>query len=91
MARVACVGAVTLAWPSPGTSGLGSPTGDLYDTYDAVALAKTIPNDQGGDPDCAGTRVTGAERAALAARRGSSSSSPTTAAAAPGTRSPSLG
>jgi hypothetical protein len=68
---VACVGVTAQVWSAssdPATR--GSASGDLYDTYDAVALAKRIPNDQGGDPDCAGTRVTGRERAALAARRG---------------------
>jgi hypothetical protein len=70
LVAAACVGATTFALSVGNTSGTGSASGDLYDRYDAVALAKKIPNDQGGDPDCAGTKVTGKERAALAARRG---------------------
>jgi hypothetical protein len=32
-------------------------TNDIYNTYDAIALAKKIPNDQGPAPECAGTPV----------------------------------
>jgi hypothetical protein len=67
----ACVGLTAQVWWASGDGANGgSADGDLYDTFDAVALAKKIPNDQGGAPACAGTKVTGAERAALAARRG---------------------
>ena len=69
MAAVA-LGATAFALSSGGGAGRGAAAGDLYDRYDAVALAKRIPNDQGGDPACAGTKVTGRERARLAARRG---------------------
>jgi hypothetical protein len=44
---------------------------DLYTTYDAIARAKKIPNDQGPAPECAGTPVSKAgTRAATKDRRG---------------------
>jgi hypothetical protein len=34
---------------------------DLYQSYDAIAIAKRIPNDQGSDPDCGHGRTAGRE------------------------------
>jgi hypothetical protein len=42
-------------------------TRDMYDTYDAIAVAKRIPDDQGPDPECAGTPVTPTAAASLSA------------------------
>src|SRR3954464_5614340 len=44
-------------------------TDDMYNTYDAIAAAKKIPDAQGPDPECAGTAVTPAAAASLEAAR----------------------